>query len=488
MPGTPARKSIDRAAGRWGDNIMRAGVRAAASIRKSRSASDRPKEETGKSPRIKQEQRTQSLANQKPIKSDLLQVGFCLPGTLRNRSGRLLLPAGSCLNTQDVQRLRRHGRRGLFGDADWPEEFFSSDNVRDSLVTPDFVRRLRRDRVRRRDQDAVEPPAIPVELNPARFDQLLREELAQCPPFVPVVAGQRPHIPYKELIPHARRGHQRYLQAVPAVRDVYMKLYNGGPISIIEARNAVIEYLDLIMLDFDLLPTILAAREKQTDYLYEQAIAVAMLSMAIGAQLGLSRREIIKVGLCGLLHDVGMLSLPSTVRLDHQLWNSRRREIVAKHPMETVKCLAKLDGVDDQMRVLTCQIHERCDGSGYPHGRREAEIHPMARIIAVADAYLALSAQRPYRESIRPYEAAKAVLLDAGKNRFDTRVVRALLDCISLFPIGSRVLLSDGQPARVIRANTSRHTRPVVMAKPDRAAPSQIINLSKNEQIRVIRA
>jgi len=96
---------------------------------------------------------------------------------------------------------------------------------------------------------------------------------------------------------------------------------------------------------------------------------------------------------------------------------------------------------------------------------------------------------RPYRPAQTPYEATRAILIDGSVQKFDQTLVRAFLDAVSLFPIGSVVELNTGTRARVIRANADHHTRPIVERLDDRGQPlGQIIDLSSESDVKVVRA
>ena len=120
------------------------------------------------------------------------------------------------------------------------------------------------------------------------------------------------------------------------------------------------------------------------------------------------------------------------------------------------------DKVPAAARMVAYQMHERCNGSGYPRGRTGGHIHDLAKISAVADVFIALASPRPHRHGMRPYHAMVKLLHDVREGLFDGTVVRALLQTVSLFPLGSYVALSDGRTGKVIRSNGEQYTRPVV--------------------------
>ena len=122
-------------------------------------------------------------------------------------------------------------------------------------------------------------------------------------------------------------------------------------------------------------------------------------------------------------------------------------------------------------------------------GRSGGQIHQFAQILSIADSYAAMTRDRPHRRALSPYVAARTILHDGADGRFDRTLVRACLDTISLFPIGSRVALNDGTFARVLRANPGLHTKPVVEEiAPDGCPIGQIIDLSSEGAPQILKA
>ena len=207
-----------------------------------------------------------------------------------------------------------------------------------------------------------------------------------------------------------------------------------------------------------------------------------MLGMAIGSQLGLDRECITTLGLGGLLHDIGMLRVPLTIRMGEGDLSDREWHEIYRHPLHTLDMLTSLRGVPQAVRFVAYQAHERLNGTGYPRGRSGNQLHTLAKIIAIADVYAAMTRPRPYRTAMLPYVAAKTIVIDASVDKFDRDLVRTFLDTLSLFPIGSRVGLSDGSIARVMRANPSAHTAPIVEPLSADGSPiGQVLDLSAED-------
>jgi diguanylate cyclase (GGDEF)-like protein len=150
---------------------------------------------------------------------------------------------------------------------------------------------------------------------------------------------------------------------------------------------------------------------------------VSALAEAIGIELELDPTTIDHLRLAGLLHDIGKIGLPDAILRAPRALTDEEYEIVKKHPEFGHSLLdgMGIDPVDDWV----FHHHEHWNGSGYPHGLADEEIPLGARIILVADAYEAMTADRPYRKA-QSSEAALAELQAHAGSQFDPEVVRAL--------------------------------------------------------------
>ena len=194
----------------------------------------------------------------------------------------------------------------------------------------------------------------------------------------------------------------------------------------------------------------------------DHCVAMAVLGMALGVELGLDARNVRMIALAGLLHDWGMIRVPEEIRDATRRLSEEESFEIAKHPLYTLRLLEQICGVQAPVPLICYQVHERPNGGGYPQGRTSARIHLMAKILAVADAYNALISPRPYRPPLTPYAAMECILRQSAAGDFDPQVARALLMVQSLFPIGSYVILADGRAARVLRRNGDKFTQPNV--------------------------
>ncbi|MDA1014102.1 MAG: HD domain-containing protein [Planctomycetota bacterium] len=191
-------------------------------------------------------------------------------------------------------------------------------------------------------------------------------------------------------------------------------------------------------------------------------LQMSLLSMAIGIEMGLNKQNVQRVGVAGLVHDWGMCKVPEHIRSAPRKLTWRERFEIMKHPIHTVRLLERVWDLPNTVMLSAYQVHEKLDGTGYPRGRSKGSIFLFSRILHVADEYVALTSQRPYRDALSQYEAISQMLNQEEHRAADPIVLRSLLRVISLFPVGSHVTLSDHRVARVLRSNGDNYTTPVV--------------------------
>jgi putative nucleotidyltransferase with HDIG domain len=168
---------------------------------------------------------------------------------------------------------------------------------------------------------------------------------------------------------------------------------------------------------------LVATLDARDQYTAGHSAAVAVYARDIAERMGLSANEQKLAHLCGLVHDIGKIGLPPGL-LDKPgaLTLEERRQ------METHSAIGEriLANVDDYAEIATIvrHHHERIDGEGYPDGLKSDEIPLISRIIAVADAYNAMTSDRPYRDAM-PSRVARLRLAQAVESQFDTTVVAA---------------------------------------------------------------
>jgi hypothetical protein len=154
---------------------------------------------------------------------------------------------------------------------------------------------------------------------------------------------------------------------------------------------------------------------------------VARVGVEIAREMGLSQDEQSNVYLAGLLHDIGKVGVPDAILSKPAKLTAAEYDAVKRHVEIGHRLLANLEPLHDVLPGVL-HHHERVDGRGYPHGLAGETIPLLARILAVADAYDAMTSQRAYRLAISP-ERVEDILRSGAGSQWDVDVVHALFAC-----------------------------------------------------------
>lgn len=168
---------------------------------------------------------------------------------------------------------------------------------------------------------------------------------------------------------------------------------------------------------------LVATLDARDRYTAGHSAAVAIYSRDIAERMGLSESDQQSARLAGLVHDIGKIGLPPGLLEKEGPLSLDERRIMQRHPEISERILANVDDYSAIAEIVR-HHHERVDGNGYPDGRADTAIPLIARIIAVADAYNAMTSDRPYREAM-PSRVARLRLAQAVGSQFDTSVVAA---------------------------------------------------------------
>jgi len=159
------------------------------------------------------------------------------------------------------------------------------------------------------------------------------------------------------------------------------------------------------------------------------------------------------------------------------------------HPLESKKMVEQFGPNYTWISQIVIQVHERHDGSGYPNGLSGDEIHEFARIIGLADMYEALGHPRSDRKAHVIYSALTTII-DTRNKHFDPRLIKGLINIVSIFPLGSLVKLNNNTIGRVVGANKLYPTRPLVEIllnhRSHRLSDPQLVHLEEEPMLYIV--
>lgn len=197
------------------------------------------------------------------------------------------------------------------------------------------------------------------------------------------------------------------------------------------------------------------------DLTYAHSINVALICNVIGTWMNLSHDDIETLVIAGMLHDIGKLRIPPEIIQKPSKLTDNEYAIIKKHPEYGYEILSTKN-LSSKIKLAALQHHERYDGKGYPNGLKGNEIDLFSGIVAIADVYDAMTADRVYRKGICPFpvlehmELQKELYEPGALYKFIERTVEAY--------INTEVKLSNGDVGRVVLLNKNFLSRPIVIS------------------------
>ena len=412
----------------------------------------------------------------KSISLGELRVGFQLGSHIQDTEGKLLLAQGVTITAELLQKLQERGIRKVSIDKrDWEKlNAFQAKGISRKSLPHHSKPLLTFQTAASNEMDDIVSAGVTTTATP------------EPNPFAAVVEHPGP-VPFDQALMEVQ--FEQHQQTVDQVASLVEALEKGQDVSAQQLESISHENLMQAAKDMDLF-VCMGINPAENRSVFDHSANVARLAIAIGANMGLNEQSLRELGAGCLIHDAGML------QLNDRLYQTKRRlkpaEFIdiARHPILSADLLhSRMTQIPIGIRMIVYQMHERCDGSGYPRGWKGDRIHFLAKIAAVADTYIALVSSRPHRRAMLPYSAVKQILEDVNQGMFDPQVARALLHTISLFPLGSFVHLNDNRVGKVMRVNGAIYDRPIVECweRCNLVAEPDIVDL-RNEPIRVAKA
>jgi putative nucleotidyltransferase with HDIG domain len=207
----------------------------------------------------------------------------------------------------------------------------------------------------------------------------------------------------------------------PAVAAQRLFLLYQEQRELAQGLTAAYERLERANLSFA--TALVATLDARDRYTAGHSAAVAIYSRDIASRMGLSEEQQGLAHLCGLVHDIGKVGLPAGLLEKTGALTLEERRQMEAHSVIGERILGKVEDYEEIAHIVR-HHHERVDGNGYPDGLVADEVPLISRIIAVADAYNAMTSDRPYRDSM-PSRVARLRLAQAVETQFDTSVVAA---------------------------------------------------------------
>jgi HD-GYP domain-containing protein (c-di-GMP phosphodiesterase class II) len=371
----------------------------------------------------------------KKVPVDALKAGMVFSDSVYIEGNSLLVPAGVEIRQKDIDKLKTWGVTAVETDG--------------KALLP-----------KKNGENEEKPTA-------AQTVQAARGSSAQSSPAGAEKASSAQQKPKKSSVitlmevQENKGAYRAYMDVIERLDQVLRNIASEVPVEARSVDNITGKLLQSVREQRNSFIGFILGGEVAGYEMSKSSVNTAILSSLIAVELKLPNHKVMQIITGALLHDVGMLRLPKEIVEKHGGLSPAELSRIQAHPLYAYKIVNKKLLYPEEVAVIVLQHHERWDGEGYPRRISGSAIDIGARIVSVADAFEAMVSQKPYRNSMMGYQAMKNLLSDNSR-RFDPDVLKAFIQTMGIYPIGSIILLNNSAVARVTEVQGSAPLRPKI--------------------------
>ncbi len=258
-----------------------------------------------------------------------------------------------------------------------------------------------------------------------------------------------------------------YSQSVAATKDVINSVRIGKTPNIRKIKRVVQGIVDQVLNEETSLIGLTAIRDYD-EYTFTHSVNVCIFSIALGRRLGMTKLQLYELGLAALMHDIGKSRVPldllqKTGELTDEEWRW-----MSAHPWLGVLVLFQFRRQQDELsyRAMTVchEHHMKIDLTGYPKTVRPRQVSVLSKIVSIADGYDAATSRRVYRTEVLAPSDVLEEMRDNPRRGLDPVLVKAFINLLGIYPVGTLVVLDTFELAIVSAANPNPEalSRPIV--------------------------
>lgn len=257
-----------------------------------------------------------------------------------------------------------------------------------------------------------------------------------------------------------------YSNAMTSIKEVAKKLTSQKRAGVLKTKHLIQNMVEMIIEDDAYLLGMSTIRDYD-DYTYTHSVNVAILSMCLGNRLGLSRIALERLGLCGMLHDLGKVEINHELITKATKLTDEEYVQIKAHSLNSVRQIVKLNVSRDlKAKILLppFEHHLRYDLTGYPQTDRKEPLSLFGRILTISDVFDAMTSPRVYRPvALSPDRVLNTMWSEAG-TVFDPLLMKVFINMIGVYPVGTLLLLDTGEMCLVAETNENTEIgRPLVV-------------------------
>ena len=295
----------------------------------------------------------------------------------------------------------------------------------------------------------------------------------------------------KEFNEEAKAAANRtYSQSVAVTKDVINSVRIGKTPNIRKIKRVVQGIVDQVLNEETSLIGLTAIRDYD-EYTFTHSVNVCIFSIALGRRLGMNKLQLYELGLAALMHDIGKSRVPLDLLQKSGELTDEEWKWMAAHPWLGVLVLFQFRRQQEELsyRAMTvCQEHHmKIDLTGYPKAIRPRQVSLLSKIVSIADGYDAATSRRVYKTEALTPSAVLEEMRDNPRRGLDQVLVKAFINLLGIYPVGTLVVLDTFELAVVSAANQNPDalSRPIIKiisdAQGNRIAPPLQVDLAVPE-------
>jgi putative nucleotidyltransferase with HDIG domain len=267
-----------------------------------------------------------------------------------------------------------------------------------------------------------------------------------------------------------------YEEALDGIKNIFEQVASEGRIDERQVQDSFDPLVQQFHREKDIVSLLLTLNNKD-DYTYQHSVQVGMLAYYIAKWMNHPESDCLLAGKAGYLHDIGKSKIPESILKKPTRLTDEEFDTVKNHTVYGYDIILKSLG-SKPFALAALQHHERFDGTGYPMRLKEKDIHPLAKIIAVADVYSAMISSRVYQKK-RDLLTVLKELHRSSFSELDPKVVQTFIRNMAPNFVGKNILLKNGDFGRVILINQSDPFRPLIKVN------DRFIDLSSHHDLEI---
>ncbi len=245
-----------------------------------------------------------------------------------------------------------------------------------------------------------------------------------------------------------KRATKLFLDAIESIKEVVQNVHRDKAIGMRRLNTVVQTMVDNIIDNRDALMG-LTNLKMYDEYTFAHSVNTSILAISLGTFLSFEKPQIAALGVAAMLHDIGKVRVPIEIinkpaKLSDEEWKA-----VKRHPVDGALIASTIPGVTKLAMVASFEHHLH-GASGYPHVEVPVQPHLFSQIVSLADSYEALTAARVYYSVQMPPDEAIRILMKKRGIAFNPVLVKAFVNMIGIFPIGTLLKLSSGEVGLVL--------------------------------------